>query len=68
MKELLMELIVKEINKRQDYTWIWQGEPLRMYNLPYLKEGGWIAAPTNKQAYKLGKMAKIKESLRSDKH
>ena len=65
IKEMLIEFVAKDIDKREDYTWVWQGAPLRMYMLPWLKEGKWIAVLTDKQAYELGKMAEVKKSLKS---
>ncbi|RLF29268.1 MAG: hypothetical protein DRN14_02525 [Thermoplasmata archaeon] len=65
---VLLEFIVREIEQRQDYTWVWEGAPLRMYLLSGFEEEKWIAVLTGKQAHRLSQMAEVKKGLRSDEH
>jgi len=65
---LLLEFVVREIEQRRDYTWVWEGAPLRMYMLSGFEEERWIAVLTGEQAYKLSQLAEIKKGLRSDEH
>ena len=53
---LLLEFIVREIEQQRDYTWVWEGAPLRMYMLSGFEEERWIAVLTGKQARRLRKV------------
>jgi len=64
LEDLLVELIAKKIDKRQDYTWEFEGEPLKMYLLTSFKKPKYIAILTDKQALRLKQLANIKKGIR----
>jgi len=59
IKHILTEEIAKQIDRRQDYTHIFEGEPLKMYRLLEFREGKYIAVLTERQAKRLIEMAEV---------
>jgi len=64
LEDLLIELVAKKIDKRQNYTWEFEGEPLKMFLLTSFKKPKYIAILTDKQAFRLKQLADIKKSIR----
>jgi len=58
-KHILTEEVAKQIARRQDYSHIFEGEPLRMYRLVEFRQARYIAVLTERQAKRLVEMSEL---------